>query len=198
MFAKPYSAACDENKEPILAVLRPALQAARQVLEIGSGTGQHAVHFARALPHVTWQTSDVMEHHAGIQAWLAEAALSNVLPPLALDVRDAAWPVATVDAVYSANTAHIMSWDAVEAMFRGVGHVLNAGGLCCLYGPFNVEGTYTSRSNAHFDAWLKARDARSGLRDVAVLDDLARQAGLASLRRQAMPVNNLILMWRMT
>lgn len=193
---KPYAQSCDENREPILGVLRNLFRDRRAVLEIGSGTGQHAVYFAAQLPHLIWHTSDVAENHVGIKAWLDEAHLPNVEPPLALDVTQPRWPTPGVDAVFSANTVHIMSWPAVEACFAGVGRLLPSGGLFALYGPFNYDGRYTSESNARFDAWLKSRDPRSGIRDVRDLDALAGAARLEPLHDVEMPVNNRILCWR--
>lgn len=193
---KPYSEACEQNKFFILDVLRMEFADARRVLEIGSGTGQHAVYFGEQLPRLIWQTSDVATHHPGIKAWLAEVALTNVLPPLALDVDDHPWPVERIDAVFSANTTHIMSWPQVERMFAGIGEVLEARGTFCLYGPFNYGGRYTSDSNARFDAWLKARDPLSGVRDIEALDALARAAGMALVQDYEMPVNNRALVWR--
>ena len=174
---KPYSEACERNREPILAVLREAFASARDVLEIGSGTGQHAVYLAQHLPHLVWHTSDRPEHHAGIRAWIADAALTNVQAPIALDVRDARWPVPAVDAVFSANTLHIMDWDAVQAAFRGIARVLNAGGMLAIYGPFNYGGRFASESNAHFDASLRARGVGSGLRDFEAVNTLALGIG---------------------
>jgi len=193
---KPYSPSCDQNREPILAVIVPLFADRQQVLEIGSGTGQHAVYFAGKLPHLHWHTSDQPVYHAGIRAWLDEAGLPNVYPPLTLDVRQAAWPELPVDAVFSANTLHIMGWDAVEACFAGVGKLLPAGGLFAVYGPFNYNGQYSSASNARFDQWLKQQDPASGIRDVADLGVLANKAGLVLQADYAMPVNNRILCWR--
>ncbi|MGE5321049.1 MAG: DUF938 domain-containing protein [Hyphomicrobiaceae bacterium] len=198
MFDKPFSDSCVQNREPILAVLRKVFADRSQVLEIGSGTGQHAVYFAAELPHLRWQTADVPEHHAGIQLWLAEAKLTNVLPPLALDVNDTAWRSHRYDAVFSANTLHIMSWPEVEEFFAGVGEVLQAGGILAVYGPFNYGGRYTSESNARFDAWLKARDPASGVRDFEAVDALARARRLILQDDIAMPANNRMLVWRMT
>ncbi len=143
-----------------------------------------------------WHTSDVAAHHAGIQMWLDEAGLPNTCAPLALDVVRDAWPALAVDAVYSANTVHIMSWSEVEAFFAGVGTLLPAGGLLVLYGPFNYDGQYTSASNARFDQWLKQRDPRSGIRDFADLNRLAEQAGMQFQHDYEMPVNNRTLVWR--
>lgn len=195
MSMKPFSEACEQNKEPILAVLREELAAARQLLEIGSGTGQHAVHFAAALPQLSWTASDRAEHLAGIRAWRDEAALPNLHGPLELDVDAPQWPIGTVDAVFSANTAHIMHWSSVVNMFAGVAHILAPGGLFCLYGPFNYGGAYTSASNARFDAWLKARDPGSGVRDRDDLAELGARHGLRLVRDHAMPANNRILVW---
>lgn len=196
MIEKPFAESCVQNRAPILAVLREIFADRRRVLEVGSGTGQHAVYFAPELGHLTWQTADVVAHHAGIRQWLAEAAAPNVLPPLALDVNDAAWHGERYDAVFSANTLHIMSWPEVEKFFAGVGAVLQEGGVLAVYGPFNYNGAYTSESNARFDAWLKARDPASGVRDFEAVDALARAQGLALQRDVAMPANNRTLVWR--
>lgn len=193
---KPYSESCDQNREPILSVIAPLLRDARQVLEIGSGTGQHAVHFAAALPHLVWHTSDCAEYHPGIRLWLEEAALPNTRPPLLLDVARSAWPALEVDAVFSANTAHIMHWHEVEAMFAGVGQLLGDGGHFMLYGPFNYNGRFSSESNARFDRWLKARDPAMGVRDFETLSELAERVGLQLLEDFEMPVNNRILCWQ--
>jgi cyclopropane fatty-acyl-phospholipid synthase-like methyltransferase len=195
---KPFSESCVQNREPILAVLREIFADCRQVLEIGSGTGQHAVYFGAGLPHLVWQSADVPPHHAGIRAWLDEAALPNVRPPIALDVSQAGWRSGRYDAVFSANTLHIMGWPEVEAFFEGVGEVLEAGGVLAVYGPFNTNGAFTSESNARFDAWLKARDPASGVRDFEAVDALARAQGLVLRQDIAMPANNRTLVWRRT
>jgi len=192
---KPYAESCDQNKAPILAVLKRLFADRRKVLEIGSGTGQHAVFFGAALPHLVWCPSDRAEQHAGIDAWRGDAGLPNVCPPLDLDV-DGEWPAERYDAVFSANTAHILSWPQVQKMFEGVGRVLDSGGLLILYGPFNYGGRYTSESNARFDAWLKARDPASGIRDFEALDALAGSQGMRMLEDVEMPANNRILVWR--
>ncbi len=193
--SKPYAASSDENKEPILGVLREVLASSRQVLEIGSGTGQHAVYFGLHLPHLVWVPSDLPENLPGIRRWLEEADLPNVTAPLALDVNDAEWPVQAVDAVFSANTAHIMDWSSVGALFAGVGRVLRAGGVFTLYGPFHYGGQATSPSNARFDASLRARDPAMGVRNFEDLDALARAVGLRLRRDYPMPVNNRALVW---
>jgi cyclopropane fatty-acyl-phospholipid synthase-like methyltransferase len=193
---KPYSESCEQNREPILAVLRVAFADRHRVLEIGSGTGQHAVYFAPELPYLLWQTADVRAHHPGIHAWLAEAALPNVLPPLELDVNQNPWPGGSYDAVFSANTLHIMGWPEVERFFAGVGALLEPGGVLVVYGPFNYNGHFTSESNARFDLWLKARDPASGVRDFEAVDALARAQGLILQHDIAMPANNRSLVWQ--
>ncbi|MHB1143479.1 MAG: DUF938 domain-containing protein [Thiobacillus sp.] len=198
MIDKPFSESCVQNRDPILAVLRTWFADRRRVLEIGSGTGQHAVYFGAELPHLRWQTADVAPHHSGIRAWLDEAALPNVLPPLALDVNQPGWRSGRYDAVFSANTLHIMGWPEVERFFAGVGEVLEPGGVLAVYGPFNTNGAFTSDSNARFDAWLKARDPASGVRDFEAVDALARAQGLILQQDIAMPANNRTLVWRMT
>jgi len=195
--SKRYSEACERNSEPILQVLRDAFAACSRVLEIGSGTGQHAVYFGARLPHLIWQTSDLPENHPSILAWQKEAGSPNVLPPLALDVRQPweQWPRARFDAVFTANTLHIMSWPAVEAMFAGIGRVLQDTGVLCIYGPFNYGGAYTSDSNARFNAALRAESAQMGIRDVEQVLQLAQEQGLALLADHAMPANNRLLVW---
>ena len=192
---KPYSESCDQNREPILSVIQPLLSGCTSLLEIGSGTGQHAVYFATEMPHISWQTSDCAEYLPGILAWMADAKLENLKSPLTLDVSASNWPDYAFDAVFSANTAHIMHWQDVEALFEGVGKVLSKGGRFMLYGPFNYERQYTSESNARFDGWLKSRDPKSGIRDFEDLCDLAEQAGMKLRQDYEMPANNRILYW---
>lgn len=193
---KPYSAACERNRDPILAVLREHFADRRRVLEIGSGTGQHAVHFAAALPQLVWQTSDIPHNHAGIRAWIDEAALPNVLPPLALDANDTRWSAGTYDAVFSANTLHIMSWAEVLKTFAHLREVLTPDAVLVIYGPFNYGGRFTSDSNAAFERELKSRGAHMGIRDFEAVDALARDAGLKPVEDRAMPANNRCLVWR--
>lgn len=192
---KQYSEACEQNRSPILHILKDEFSEAHHVLEIGSGTGQHAVYFSHHLPHLQWQTSDLEENHASIRAWLEEAGLENALPPLLLDVCGDDWPATRYDGIFSANTTHIMSWTAVESMFAGIGKQLGAGGLFCLYGPFNYGNRYTSPSNQQFDLWLKNRDAMSGLRNFEDLDELAAKQGMSLRADHEMPVNNRLLVW---
>jgi len=193
---KPFSESCVQNRDPILAVLREVFADRSTVLEIGSGTGQHAVDFGAALPHLRWKTADVPSNHPGIKRWLDEAALPNVLPPIALDVNRLEWRNGSYDAVFSANTLHIMGWPAVEQFFAGVGAVLLPGGVLAVYGPFNYNGAFTSESNARFDIWLKSRDPVSGVRDFEAVNALARAQGLVLQQDVAMPANNRTLVWK--
>jgi cyclopropane fatty-acyl-phospholipid synthase-like methyltransferase len=192
---KPFAPACERNREPILGVLRDHLPAHARVLEIGSGTGQHAVHFAAALPGIVWQASDREENLAGIRAWLDEAALPNTPPPLALDV-SGVWPGERYDVVFTANTFHIMPWPCVERLFAQLPQVTPPAGVLIVYGPFNYRGQYTSPSNAAFDAWLKAQSPLQGIRDFEAADALARKAGFALVEDRAMPANNRCAVWR--
>ena len=196
MIDKPCSPSCERNREPILAVLHKHFADRHRVLEIGSGTGQHAVHFAQHLPHLTWQASDLPENHAGIQAWLDEAALPNTRAPLALDVNQTPWQVAPMDGVFTANTLHIVSWPEVVSLLRGAGQVLQREGALCIYGPFNYAGRFTSESNARFDVWLKTRDPNSGVRDFEAVCEVAAQHGLDLIHDHTMPVNNRTLVFR--
>ena len=195
MTDKPVAPACERNREPILGVLRERFADCRHALEIGSGTGQHAVHFAAAMPWLQWQCSDRAESLPGIRMWLDEAGLANTPPPLPLDVARGPWPAARFDAVFSANTLHIMGWREVEAFFAGMAGVLADSATVVVYGPFKYAGAHTSDSNRDFDDWLKARDPRSGVRDFEALDALARAAGLRLVADVAMPANNRCLVW---
>jgi hypothetical protein len=192
---KPYAPSCDRNRDPILALLREHFANCRHVLEIGSGTGQHAVYFAAALPHLTWQSSEVIENLPGLRMWLDEARLSNTPSPLDLDVRSA-WPELRVDAVFSANTLHIMSWPEVQLLFSRLNDVLDDDAIVAVYGPFNYGGKFTSESNAAFNDWLKARGAHMAIRDFEAVNALASKIGLFLIADAAMPANNRILVWR--
>jgi len=194
MSTLPFSEACERNKDPILEKLREHFAAATRVLEIGSGTGQHALHFAAALPQLAWQTSEVPGQLDAVRAWLAARGLPNVLAPIELDVRGE-WPAGSFDAIFSANTLHIMGWDGVCALFRGVARCLAPGGVLAIYGPFNYGGRHTSDSNAAFDDLLRRRDPASGIRDREAVEELARAAGLAPVVDHAMPANNRLLVW---
>jgi len=195
---KPYSESCDQNRDPIFNVIQPLLSDKKHLLEIGSGTGQHAVYFAEKMPHLIWQTSDQQDYHKGINQWLAEAKLPNTLAPLALNVSKDNWPETKFDAVYSANAVHIMGWGNVEDFIRKAANCLNTNGILILYGPFNYHNQYTSESNARFDIWLKDRDPKSGIRDFEAIDKLAQESGLALQNDFEMPANNRILHWKKT
>lgn len=200
MHQKPYAESCDQNRDPILKILKLLFADTTRVLEIGSGTGQHAVYFARHLPHLIWHCSDRRDNHAGINQWLDEANLDNTRAPLALDVSLDTWPVpqpqqARFDALFSANAVHIMSWQNVRDFFKNAGRLLPSNGLLVLYGPFNYAGQYTSESNARFDAWLQQQNPQSAIRNFEDLDTLAHDAGLTLQQDFAMPANNRILCW---
>jgi SAM-dependent methyltransferase len=170
------------------------LSNSRFVLEIGSGTGQHAAYFAPELPHLVWQASDVAENLPGVREWVKEAGASNLRDPIVLDV-DQDFPSLQVDAVFSANTCHIMSWPQVERMFEGIGKIPTVK-IFCLYGPFNYAGKHTSESNARFDAMLRGGDPKSGLRNVEDLIELAARAGLVLAEDNPMPANNRLLVFQ--
>ena len=192
---KPHAPSCARNREPILEVLREQLAGRRHVLEIGSGTGEHAVHFAAALPQLSWQSSDRAENLPGIRAWLDEAALPNTPAPLELDVAGS-WPGGPFDAVFSANTLHIMAWHEVQQMFVRLPTITSTDASLIIYGPFNYRGRYSSESNAEFDQWLKARGAHMAIRDAEAVDALAAAAGFALVDDIAMPANNRCRIWQ--
>lgn len=199
---KPHSPSCERNRDPILAVLREHFADRHRVLEIGSGTGQHAVHFAAAMPWLTWQSSDAEASLDGIRMWLDEARLANTPAPIPLQVAAAPTPgfspspPARYDALFSANTLHIMGWPEVQALFAALPTVLADEATVAVYGPFNEDGAYTSDSNRDFDDSLKARDPRSGIRDFEAVNALADAVGLRLVADVAMPANNRMLLWR--
>ncbi|MCR8922034.1 class I SAM-dependent methyltransferase [Dasania sp. GY-MA-18] len=190
-----FSQSCENNKDPILAVLKPLFANTKRVLEIGSGTGQHAVYFAAAMPQLQWQPSDRSDYDEDLEQRCAQSQLSNLLTPIHFDVAQH-WLLDPVDAIFTANTLHIMSWDEVQRFFAGVAELLENNGLVCVYGPFNYHGDYTSASNAQFDQWLQSRDPLSGIRDFEKVDALAQQAGLQLLADHEMPANNRCLVWK--
>lgn len=193
---KPFASSSEENKAVILQTIQSLLSDKNSVLEIASGTGQHAVYFAKNLPHLQWQTSDLIESHVGIQQWLAEAKLENVLPPIALNVSTDSWPKQTYDAVFSANSFHIMNQQNVEDLFSQISSILNPTGLVIIYGPFNYNGAFTSESNQRFDLWLKGNNPESGIKDFEWCNQLASRAGLQLIHDFEMPQNNRILCWQ--
>lgn len=193
----PFSPACERNRDAILACIAPLLASCSRVVEIGSGTGQHAAWFAPRLPHLSWVTTDRPGNHAGIRAWIEESGAANLEGPLQLDTLLEPWPeLGAVDAAFSANTAHIMPESAVEAMFLGLGARLPSGAPFCLYGPFMEQGRHVSASNIQFDAELRAQDAGMGVRDLAWLQQLAAVAGFDLEAVAPMPANNRVLVWR--
>lgn len=190
---RQHSEACERNKDPILSTIKPYLSYSKSVLEIGSGTGQHAVYFGGALSHLTWQTSDLRSNHPSIIAWIEQSDLPNVKKPFTLDVAQRFWDIEPVDAVFTANTAHIMSWESVKSMFKGVGTNLRPGGHFLIYGPFNVAGKFTSESNRQFNESLKLQNPESAIRDYEDILSHARHNGLNLIERHQMPANNMLL-----
>jgi SAM-dependent methyltransferase len=195
-YAVAVSEAADRNKGPILQVIRKEFANTHRVLEIGSGTGQHAVHFASHLPRITWQPTDTGDFLPALRERIRMQGSSNLREAVELDVRVQPWPVDVFDGIFSANTLHIMSWSSVQHFFRGVGRVLGKPGVLCIYGPFRYAGRYTTESNAQFDESLRKRDPESGLREAQEVDALARQQGLVLVADHAMPANNQLIVWK--
>jgi len=195
---KPFSQACENNKKPILDILIKVFDKNKHVLEIGSGTGQHAVFFGQHLPHLIWQTSDLLINHQGINWWLDESVCTNVEKPIICDLKKD-WPVPKqelrIDGIYTANTLHIISWELVIKFFDGLAKELTAQATVCIYGPFNYQGKYTSENNANFDVWLKDRDINSGIRDIEAIMLLANSAGLQLIDDHLMPAKNRLLVF---
>jgi len=189
---KPYAASCDDNKEVILEVIKPYLKNKRHVLEIASGTGQHAVFFAQACPDLKWQPSDLANNLQGIQYWLNDALCANLLDPIELDVSQQ-WPSKQYDAVFTANSLHIMTHQQVADCFSGLGKILSQSAVCLFYGPFNYAGSYTSDSNKNFDVWLKNKNSGSCIKDFESICSLAKQQGLTLLNDNEKPANNRVL-----
>lgn len=193
---KPYSPSCERNREPILDVLRETFADRRDVLEIGSGTGQHAVFLAAAMPHLQWQTSERRDYLTGVQSWLNEARLANTPPPIVFDVGHEDWPTTNFDAIFTANTLHIMAWSEVVRLFARLPEIMSDECMLVVYGPFNIDGQYTSDSNAAFDRSLQVRGAHMAIRDLAAVDALAASAGLHRIALHAMPANNFCAIWQ--
>jgi len=196
MTAIPFSSAAERNRQAILDQLQKLIPQNSSVLEIGSGTGQHAVFFAERLPGLLWQPSDREENPAGLEDRIAAEGNGNILPPVKLDVTRDTWPGYSYDAAYSANTAHIMPWDAVVAMFAGVATHLETHARFCLYGPFNINNCYTSKGNEYFDAQLRAQDSRMGIRGMAAIESLANLHYMPLEHKIPMPANNFILVFK--
>lgn len=195
MTIQNYSQAAENNSTPILAQLTILFRHAGSVLEIGSGSGQHALAFSKHLPHLRWQPADQGEYFAGLVANIAAAGVQNVLSPVHLNVQEQ-WPEANYDYAYSANVLHIMPNELINPFFAGIGNVLKAGGLCCVYGPFKYKGEFTSESNANFDLWLKNNNPLSGIRDIEEIITLAEQHALSLLHDLKMPANNQLLVFK--
>lgn len=193
---KPYSQPCENNKVPILNKIKPLFESCETVFEIGSGTGQHAVFFSEMMPHLLWHTSDRVENHEGIRQWIEGSGLVNIELPVILDVKSDGWPDKRFDAIFTANTCHIMHWHEVVAMFEGVKNILSDNGLFVIYGPFNYGGEFTSESNARFEQWLKERDPESGIRNHEDLIQLANANELTLIDDIAMPANNRLLIMK--
>lgn len=191
-----FSQSAENNKQPIGDKFTDLLANASHLLEIGSGTGQHATYMAQKLPHLIWQPSELAENLPNLQARLDAEAPKNVKAPFSLDVANHPWPLSACDVIYSANTVHIMSWTHVKQLFHGVGEILAPNGLLCLYGPYKYQGTFTTPSNEKFDNWLKQRDANSGIRNFEDMDQLAAEQGLVLQNDFAMPANNQLLVWQ--
>lgn len=192
---RPYAESCDQNREPIRQILNEFVEGKQSVLEIGSGTGQHAVYFADCYPWLNWQTSELKENHKGIQAWIDHSELNNIVTPIELDAAGE-WPQYSYDLLYTANTIHIMSESQVEALFDQCVSCMHDSSLLLMYGPFNYQGMYTSDSNARFDDWLKQRDSLSGIKNYEWLQQLGEKSGITCIHDYEMPANNRILVWK--
>ncbi|KFI22982.1 DUF938 domain-containing protein [Nitrosococcus oceani] len=197
MWMKNFSQACENNKKPILEILKIVLKEPGEVLEIGSGSGQHALYFGEHLPHLNWQPTELPAGISALRDNLSVAPLENILMPRVLDVCQYPWPISSVASIFTANTLHIMAWPDVRHFFKGVGRVLNPHGLLCVYGPFRYSGNYTSESNAYFDRWLKERNPESGIRNFEDVNFLAQEQGLELLHDYSMPANNQLLIWEL-
>jgi cyclopropane fatty-acyl-phospholipid synthase-like methyltransferase len=193
---KPFSQACENNKQPILDILLRVFSDRKQVLEIGSGTGQHAVHFAPQLPQLIWQTADLEHSHEGINAWIDDNPAENLRSPLPLDADHLPWLFDPVDAAFTANTCHIMAWSSVVNMFAGLDSAMEPNATLAIYGPFNYNGKFTSESNARFDQWLKQKAHHQGIRDFEAINKLAGKIGLSLIEDNEMPANNRLLVWQ--
>ena len=191
-----FSAASENNKHSILACLVDFLNEKNDVLEIGSGSGQHAIFFSQHLPKLNWQTSELADGIAALEENIKQYGSVNVLPPVMLDVCKHPWPVSNKSLAYTANTLHIMPWTSVVQLFHGVGEILLSKGLLCIYGPFKYNGEFTTRSNADFDQWLKNNNPESGLRDFERINNLALDQGLSLIEDFSMPANNQLLVFK--
>lgn len=198
MLNLPFSPACERNKNVILSVISPYLSKVSHVLEIGTGSAQHAIHFAQAFPALKWQTSDQSHYLDGIHAQIQQAALSNIAAPIELDVNQPVWlpKEQQFDLVYTANTFHIMSQQDVEAFFLGLPAVISNTAYLVVYGPFKYAGKFTSESNQSFDSTLRSRDCGSAIRSFEFVDELANQQDFHLFEDYDMPANNQCLVWQ--
>lgn len=193
---KQYAPSSDHNRDEILPVLIEICPQLGTVLEIGSGTGQHAAYFAKHLPHLAWQPSDLTENLPSIRAWSSEAALPNLRDPIIFDLLAEDWPALSPVVIVCINTVHIVAWRGVENLFTRAGQMLKRGGLIYVYGAYRYATRPLETSNEKFDEWLKARDPVSGVRDFELVDALARRNGLELVEDRAMPGNNRSIWWK--
>jgi len=189
------SEAAERNKHPILEKLCSLLSSSTSILEIGSGTGQHAIHFAHSLPHLLWQPTELPDKLPALSHLCRNHPSDNLAQPIMLDIDDDPWPTFQADAVFTANTLHIVHWQQVQRLFIQVDQLLPENGLFCIYGPFNHDGHYNSESNRQFDRWLKNRDPGSGIRDITDLSKLAESCDLLLKECYTLPANNCLLVW---
>ncbi|MFV8818870.1 DUF938 domain-containing protein [Haliea sp. E17] len=196
MDALPFSQACENNKAPILEVLSRVFADRNAVLEVASGTGQHATWFAGHLPHLSWQPTELPEHLPVLMPRCEHYAGTNLRPPLVLDVSQRPWPITVPTAIFSANSLHIMPFSSVEDFFAELGDSAPEGTLLAIYGPFNYNGAYTSESNSRFDQWLAQQSPYSAIRDFEAVNALAESAGFTLQEDNAMPANNRLVVWR--
>lgn len=192
---KPFSPSADRNKEPILEALRHEVFTNQRVLEIGSGTGQHACFIGAALPGIIWQPTELKQNIPAIEHWINENNIENVLSPKELDVNVCPWPKLKADVCFTCNTFHIISLQSVLHIFQGCKALLENSGKLCVYGPFSINGQHTSDGNVAFDQQLRASNPESGIRDLSVLDDMAQRTGFSAGRTIKMPANNLFVVW---
>ena len=193
---KPFAESCEQNKQPILEVLKEIFNNPGNLLEIGSGTGQHAVYFSEHLSQLSWQPTEMEDQIVGIKLWMQDAQHNRIKEPEVLNVSTENWLYDDMDYVFTANTTHIVSWPNVQSMFKGIGKVLKQGGLFAQYGPFNYGDKFTSESNKNFDQWLKDRDPVSGIRNFEDLVLLAKENNMMLHADYEMPANNRILVWQ--
>ncbi|CAB1275842.1 DUF938 domain-containing protein [Candidatus Nitrosacidococcus tergens] len=198
MQIKYFSQACENNKQPILERLQVVLKNTSEVLEIGSGTGQHAAYFSRQLPYLIWHPSEkdtesveILKENLSILG-----SSTNLYDPITLNVAQNPWSVSTIESIFSANTLHICAWEEVQNFFKRVGKILKSNGILCIYGPFRYHNAYTSASNEQFDTWLKSRNPKQGIRDFEAVNKLAQTVGLSLQQDYAMPANNQLLVWQ--